>query len=357
MMNTARTSNSQRMDTLHEELLRLRLKGFWQLRRPMIGEPEPWVWPWRDVYPVIKEAGEVIPMEMAFRRNIGTLLPAPEHSLVTVTMGFQIVMPGESALVHRHTPSAMRFVVQGRGAYTTSDEEQMIMEPRDLITQPNWTWHGHVNHTNDPIVWIDTLDVPLIRALSADIFDEWPEGVQEQVRKPDAYARERFGFVRRLSRTPQTSAEGGRSAHLTPTPFRYPWEDTLRALNALAAAEEDDSYDGVIMEYTNPKNAGHTMTSLSARIQMLRPGQETQFHRHSGTTRYFVAGGQGATVTRRDVPNSEKTVEWEEGDMLYVPPWFWHQHVNRSSTEPAFLFSVCDHPLLEHLGIYREEGA
>ena len=80
----------------------------------------------------------------------------------TLQMSFQLVKPGEVPECHRHTIAALRFVVEGHGAYTTVEGEQMLMEPGDLILTPNWTWHDHANFTGEPVIWVDGLDSPLV---------------------------------------------------------------------------------------------------------------------------------------------------------------------------------------------------
>jgi gentisate 1,2-dioxygenase len=82
----------------------------------------------------------------------------------------QVLLPGEVARAHRHTPTAIRFIIEGSGAYTAVDGERVYMEPGDLILTPSWSWHDHGNETKDRIVWMDGLDIPLIASLEAMFF-------------------------------------------------------------------------------------------------------------------------------------------------------------------------------------------
>ena len=138
-MTSLSRDHQQRLDGLHEKFAKMGLRGYWQIQREK-RHVEPKLWRWEEIYPVLMEAADVVRIgPEAFRRNIGL-----QTGSRTISMGFQIVMPGESAAAHRHTNTALRFVVQGSGAYTTSNGEPMVMEPGDLLIQPNWVWHDHV---------------------------------------------------------------------------------------------------------------------------------------------------------------------------------------------------------------------
>ncbi len=132
--------------------------------------------------------------------------------------------------------------------------------------------------------------------------------------------------------------------------MHYKWADTERALEAMVA-DEGDPYDGVLLEYTNPVTGGPTLPTLACQIQMLRPGESTRRHRHTGTTLYYTYKGAGVS----QVGESGDALHWDERDTFMIPPWSWHQHQNRSKSEPAILFSMTDRPVLQALGLHREE--
>jgi gentisate 1,2-dioxygenase len=255
-------------------------------------------------------------------------------------LGFQIVMPGESAEAHRHSPSALRFVVQGQGAYTTSNGEPMIMAPGDLLTQPNWVWHDHTNNTADPIIWIDSLDAGLVRLLDARFFEKWRDGRVQPLTRPYGFSTHRYGTLRQPD-----------DEHWA-APFHYPWQDTHVNLQLMAQDRRNDPHDGIVLEYRNPVTGGHTLRNATCYIQMLRPGEVTKAHRHTGMWIYHVYDGSGVTMV-----GSGKEVElaWQNKDVFVVPSWAWHWHENRSD-KPAYLFSVSDRPIVEAAGLYREES-
>ena len=338
MTSSATGTDEKRKEALHKEFERLGLRGYWQLRSEQ-DRPEPRLWRWKDLYPMLMEAGEVIKLgPEAFRRNISMQTGAHVFS-----MGFQVVMPGETAATHRHTATALRFVVKGGGAFTTSNGEKMVMEPGDLLIQPNYTWHDHTNDTDEPMIWIDELDGGLVNFLEANFREDWAEDALQPITKPDGYSRRMLGAVRQQGVAQEDSA----------VPFNYKWNETLQTLEQMAAAGETDPYDGVLLEYTNPVTGGSTFKTMTCYVQMLRPGEETRLHRHTGTTLYHSIQGTGVTsVDKTDAVD----LSWEEKDCFIVPSWRWHKHRNGSKTEPAYLFSSSDRPILEAAGLHREEA-
>ncbi len=90
------------------------------------------------------------------------------------------------------------------------------------------------------------------------------------------------------------------------------------------------------------------MPTIGASAQMLRPGERTRAHRHTGSFVYQVAKGSGYSVI------DGVRFDWTERDIFVIPSWAVHEHANASDTEPAFLFCFHDLPVMRSLGIYRE---
>ena len=296
----------------------------------------PLLLPWSSLHPLLLEAGEVVTMgEDAFRRAFG---------------GYQIVMPEERAVAHRHAASAVRFVVMGDGrGYTTSNGEQMFMEVGDFLVQPSMTWHDNGNLGQEPVVWMDFLDGAVLGPMEATARDEWPDGDFQPVTHPEGYWAGLYGNVR------PARLIGAKLASIADSPpVRYKWEDTLPVLERMAAEGEHDPHDGVLLEYANPVTGGHTLPTMNASLQLLAPGEETLAHRHTGFVRYDCVRGKG--VTTLDLEDTTE-LEWGPRDIFRVPSWRWHRHKNLSTTEPAILFSISYMPLAESLGLYRVEDA
>jgi gentisate 1,2-dioxygenase len=350
-MSEAHVADNPRLEALHRRLAENSLGGHWQSRtRPP--KLQPYVWPWSVIYSCLMESGEVIQLghvgDAAARRTVQLVNPAltaQKSTTRTLQMSIQLVKPGERAECHRHTAAALRFIVEGDGtAYTTVEGEQMLMEPGDLVLTPNWTWHDHYNPGKNPVVWLDVLDVHLATHLDAQFQEVYGEGPAQPVIKSDGYCRRGLGAVR-----PRTANVGGGAL-----PYTYKWRDTLQALKDVAAAGHSDSYDGILLEYANPLTGGPTMPTIGCWVQWLAPGQMTKPHRHTSSTIYHVVEGEGATVVgeKKDVGDELK---WGSKDCFFVPSWRWHQFRNSSKKDPAIIFSVTDRPVLESLGLYREE--
>jgi gentisate 1,2-dioxygenase len=332
-MSTTEADNATRLDALHARMTENSLAGHWQNRekRP---ELVPWRWPWDVVRDCLTESGEVMPIghagEANNRRTVQLINPnlmGVKATSRTLQMSVQLVKPGETAESHRHTAGALRFIVESTGAYTTVEGEQMVMEPGDLVLTPNWTWHDHTNDTATDTVWLDVLDIHISGHLDAIVHELFPEGAMQPITKPDGYSRARYGAVR-------PSELGIENPALLP--YTYKWADAKAALLRMSDLGETSPYDGVILEYKNPVTGGPTMPTIGCWVQMLRPGESTQSHKHTCSTIFHSISGQG--------------------DCFFVPTDAPHQHTNTSKAEPAFLFSVTDRPILEALHLYREES-
>jgi gentisate 1,2-dioxygenase len=199
------------------------------------------------------------------------------------------------------------------------------MEPGDLILTPNWTWHDHVNESNQPIIWIDGLDVPFTFAMDAAFIEEYRQPRQA---------------VRRVLKTSEDSVAASHGS-----PWYYKWRDTERSLYQI---ERPAQAGDLILEYKSP-SGGPTLPTIGCGVHMLRRGEKTKVRRHTSSGIFQVVRGHGTTVV------GDTALDWERGDCFVVPNWSWHRHENRSQNEEAILFFMSDRPLLEPFGLYREE--
>jgi gentisate 1,2-dioxygenase len=354
--------DDSRVHALHELMAKHSLAGHWQDRErsPAL---VPHVWPWSVVRSCLAESGEVIKLghaeDAANRRTVQLInpaLPNIKQTTRTLQMSIQLVNPGETAECHRHMAAALRFVIEGDGtAFTNVDGEKMVMEPNDLILTPHWCWHDHQNAGAKPVVWIDVLDVHLTKYLDAavtqsyaaagDKGDNYLDGIAQRVLRDDGYCRQRYGIVRA-----RAEADG------RAVPYAYKWRDTLAALQGMAAAGERDPHNGILLDYTNPVTGGPTMPTILCRVQMLAPGESTRAQWHTSSTIYHVIEGEGTTIVGASATGGE-AYDWGTRDGFFVPSMKWHRFVNRSKTAPALLFSVSDRPVLESLGLYKEQKA
>ncbi|HEX9443042.1 MAG TPA: cupin domain-containing protein [Candidatus Binatia bacterium] len=333
------------LEAFDRDIEKRHMEGLWKaFAAPPSREPptalEPCLWKWRDVYQDLLRAVDVVALGAHEERRVLKLvnpgMRGKKSTTQTIQMSFQIVGPGETARAHRHTIAAVRFVVKGQGAFTTVEGEKLEMEPGDLILTPGWTWHDHGNESAEPIVWIDGLDSPLVHYLGVGFFERFFEE-RQPVTRPAGFSRLQAGPLRPV----QSEAHGV-------LPYRYRGVDTLAALRA-RRGDAGSPFDGVLMEYTNPSTGGPTFPTLSCRVQMLRPGERTKAHRHTSSACYHAVSGRGSTVV------GGETFDWEQGDCFVIPPWYGHKHANASRRDEAVLFSLSDSPMLEALGMHREE--
>ncbi len=343
MKQAAEADSVARLD---RDMAEKNLSGYWRLGmeglppQPMTAV-QPCLWRWADVRASLVRAGEVISLENSERRVVRLVNPGLEQkngfATHTIQISFQYVKPGENARAHRHTPAAFRFLLEGRGAYTTVNGQKCVMEPGDLILTPQLTWHDHSNDSDAPMIWLDGLDFPLVQALHQVMQERYPER-----RQPiEKNSEEVMGHL------------GGAVRHGLPLAdfFHYKWRDTEPALRALArSAGARDPHDGYLLEYRNPLGGGPTMTTIQCAVQLLPPREETAAHRHTSTAIYHAFRGSGATEI------GGERFDWQQGDSFVVPLWHDHRHINRSASEDAILFSMTDAPALKALGLYREES-
>ena len=340
----------EELQDYYEEMRDYSLSPLWT-RDPSLATPEPrskalpYVWHWRDLRPRALRATELVGTEQAERRVLRLLNPNLfDRGATTNTLfaGIQIVMPGEIARAHRHTPAALRMIIEAEGGYTVVNGDLIPMLPGDLVLTPNWTWHDHANDSEAPMMWLDGLDAPLVAMLESTFREEYPEESQSTREAVDtSVAKYGAGALLPAWEAPTT-------AH-SPL-MHYPWSQVKPALERLAAAESGSPYDGVIIEYVNPTTAGPAMPTMGCYAQLLPTSEHTQAHRHTSSAVYHVVEGQGCTIV------NGTRLEWETKDTFCVPGWATHEHINLSSSQPAFLFSYTDIPVLRSLQLYREQA-
>jgi quercetin dioxygenase-like cupin family protein len=171
----ASTEPSSARSDYYERIAAQHLRPLWEVLHSLVPEQPkprcvPALWRYADLREPLMEAGRIISAEEAVRRVLILENPAlPGASSITGTLyaGLQLLNPGENAPSHRHTQSALRFVLEGQGAYTSVDGQRHYMSPGDLVLTPAWTWHDHANEGSEPVIWLDGLDIPLVRMLDA----------------------------------------------------------------------------------------------------------------------------------------------------------------------------------------------
>jgi len=299
-------------------------------------------WRWAEIEPLALQSTELVKPGPEAQRRVLSLSNRPAGGSAThsLTGAVQVVMPGEIAPSHRHTAAAIRFIIKGTGTITMVDGEPCPMRPGDLVLTPGWTWHGHVNQGDGPMIWMDSLDLPLVNYLRGMRQEEYPDELNPAtVAVGSSEARYGAGFLQ--------PAWEQRTSPISPL-LAFSWAKTEPALHELAKYGASP-YDDVAFRYTNPATGGSVLPTIGCWIQMLRPGIHTKAHRHTSCAVYHVFKGRGSTIV------DGVRIDWEEGDFIALPPFVWHEHLNRSETEEAVLFSTNDAPVIQSINLYTEE--
>ena len=295
-------------------------------------------WSYEALRPLLLKAGELTPIEKAERRVL--VLANPGHGLekmqasAAIYLGMQLLLPGEWAPSHRHTPNAVRMIVEGEGAYTTVDGEKCPMRRGDLILTPTGLWHEHGHDGSEPVVWLDVLDLPLVHYLEASYHVDGPRQTVKPSRGDGAYARGGVvptpAFVRERQPYPM---------------LRYAWTDTRAALQALAAAQPQ--LEAVQVTYVNPETGSDAQNILGYYALMLRPGQTLRLPVRSPAMVFHAIEG-GATVQVDD-----QRFALAEADTCCAPGYTEVTLGNVSADTPAFIFIADESPLHRKLGVFE----
>jgi gentisate 1,2-dioxygenase len=332
----------------YERIRHLHLKPLWEELHALVPrEPAspciPALWRYADIKPHLMESAKLITAEEAVRRVLVLENPGlPGRSSITQSLyaGLQLIMPSEVAPSHRHVQSALRFIVDGRGAYTTVGGERTTMFPGDFIITPSWGWHDHGNEglhgDSEPVVWLDGLDIPLVRFFDAG-FAENDTTSSQSVSYPEGYSYARFGH----------NMVPVRHSHRSTTSpiFSYPYARSREAVAALQRSEDPDAWQGWKLAYINPLTGSSPMPTMATYLQLLPAGFRGQGHKTTDGTIYSVVEGSGhAEIAGR-------RFAFEPRDTFVVPSW---STLRLEASEEAVLFSFSDRPVQDVLGIHRE---
>jgi gentisate 1,2-dioxygenase len=299
----------------------------------------PTVWRYRDVRPFLMQSGSLITAKEATRRVLMLMNPGlGGQASITGSLfaGLQLIMPGEVAPAHRHTQSALRFIIEGHGAYTAVDGERTTMEPGDFVITPSWTWHDHGNDTSEPMVWLDGLDVQIVNLLNASFAEGYPDDSQP-IARPEGDSLARYGHN-------LLPVDWHPEAKTSPV-FNYPYARTREALDVLAKNGAPDPYHGHKLRYVNPASGEFAMPTIATFVQLLPAGFASLPYRATDGTVFVAVEGEGETRV------GDAVLPWEAHDIFVVPSWALHTH--RAKTQ-SVLFSFSDRAVQEKLGLWRE---
>lgn len=320
-------------------------------------------WKWREISPYLDKIAQIAanadvpPVEFAERQQFLLTNPGLAGRLQvasTIRCAVSIYNPGDLARAHLHTPNASRTILSDSGGYTNVEGEKIRAVRGDLILTPNGTWHDHGNDDGKPVVWIDTLDWPVLEFLDCIWLDEdMPAGIVDpranvQIQKVSldaGYSQRAYG---RGGLVPSFLQHNRGAGHGVSPNVHYRGADIRAALDGLRG-ETGDPYEGIPLDIVNPVTGAPLFATLGFGAQMIRGGEETLAKRETSNVVYVVLEGRGQTEV------GGRTFDWEENDIFVVPNFLWRRHVNKGPKD-AVLYTMHDRPLLQKIGQYRVQG-
>lgn len=316
---------------------------------------------WRcaeDIEPILDRAVQLVTMDDSERRSLILVNPglAPKRATVsTMYTAYRLNDANEIMPPHRHSPSAIRFGLKGKGNFTGVDGEDIVFGPGDMLLTPNDTWHNHGTVGNEQALNLSVLDLPLVETLNAIHFEhDYKEEVngklvskkQQTPRFSPDYSQRTYGYGGLL---PRFASKAKRGAGLSSPMFVYRWE-MMRELLDRHRDNDGDAYDGLMVEYIDPTTGEPVFRTMTFFVQMLQPGQKTLPVKTTSSLLVSPFEGKGHSIVEG------KKFDWNQFDTLAIPGGSWFEHQNDSSKDPLFLFVASDEPTLKKLALYKKWG-
>jgi gentisate 1,2-dioxygenase len=304
-------------------------------------EARPWLWRWSKLKALAERAGDLIPIEDGGDRRVLALtnpgLGGKPFATDTLWGAVQYLAAHERAPAHRHTPGAVRFVLEGSGVWTSVNGDPCAMGAGDLVLTPSWNWHEHHNPGDQPMVWFDGLDLPLVRMLGSVFFQQGPDEYDVDSAAPPASMSE--GLWGTAGTVPEPVSAGSRHSPL----LAYRRRDTDRALAALLAHRGESS---ATIRYVDPSTGQDALPTMRCTMTRMVPAGRRPATRRTGSAVCVVFAGEGRTVI------DGVAMTWRAGDMFAVPSW---AAVDHEVFADADIFGVSDAPLVEAARLDRTE--
>src|SRR5690606_40249403 len=188
---------------------------------------------------------------------------------------FSLLLRPPRSTLFPYTTLFRSFVVEGEGVWTVVNGDPVRMSRGDLLLTPGWHFHGHHNDTDNPMAWIDGLDVPFSNYTDVGFFEFGSERVTDEA-SPD------FSRGERLWAHPGLRPLSAVSDDFISSPLAaYRWEHTDAALREQLALE-DEGYPATVgqghaaIRYTNPTTGGDVMPTIRCEFHRFRAGAETK---------------------------------------------------------------------------------
>lgn len=318
----------------------------------------PFMWNYsEDIEPLLRTSAELITMDDSERRSLILVNPglAPKRATVsTMYTAYRLNDPNEIMPPHKHSPSAIRFGLTGKGNFTGVAGEDITFGPGDMVLTPNDCWHNHGTMGDEEAVNLSVLDLPLVETLNAIHFDhnyteiengkEVPRKTQS-ARYPQDYSRAIYGSGGMIPRWVDHHRGGGLSSPM----YVYRW-DAMMEIFERFKDDDGDPYEALMVEYTDPTRGEPVFKTITFFAQMLRPGESTLPLKQTASLLVAPFEGSGYSII------DGERFDWNKFDTIAVPGGSWCEHHNGSDTEPVYMFVASDEPTLKKLSLYKSWG-
>ena len=358
------TNREAALRSLYADLHKHNLFPFWatsadvahdEVRQLMASQKAvPFLWSYkRDIEHILNRAVDLISTDDSDRRSVILVNPglSPRRATVsTMYTAYRLNDANEIMPPHKHSPSAIRFGLTGKGNFTGVEGEDIVFGPGDMVLTPIDTWHNHGTVGNEQALNLSVLDLPLVETLNAVSFDhDYKEGEalmkKQSAKFPADYSQRVYGSGGMRPRFVNHVRGAGFSSPM----YVYRWEAMQEILDR-HADWDGDPYEAISVEYIDPTTGGPVFKTITFFAQMLRPGERTLPLRQTASLLVAPFKGRGHSIV------DGKRFDWEQFDTLAVPGGSWCEHVNGSESEPCYLFVASDEPAQKAFALFRRWG-
>ncbi|MEM9221577.1 MAG: cupin domain-containing protein [Pseudomonadota bacterium] len=365
-----RTTNNREaaLRAMYDDIARKNMFPFWatsddvendEVRQLMATKHAvPYIWRFdSDIEPLLRESAQLITMDDSERRSLVLINPglAPKRASVsTMYTAYRLNDPNEIMPPHKHSPSAIRFGLTGKGNFTGVAGEDITFGPGDMVLTPNDCWHNHGTMGDDEAINLSVLDLPLVETLSAIHFDhnytEIENGVEvkkkvQAAKYPSDYSAAVYGVGGMTPRWVDHERGGGLSSPM----YVYRWDAMMEIFHRFKD-HDGDPHEALMVEYTDPTRGEPVFKTITFFAQMLRPGEKTKPLRQTASLLVAPFEGKGHSII------DGERFDWDRFDTIAVPGGAWCEHHNGSATDPVYLFVASDEPTLKKLSLYKSWG-
>ncbi|MDH3445263.1 MAG: cupin domain-containing protein, partial [Deltaproteobacteria bacterium] len=140
-------------------------------------------------------------------------------------------------------------------------------------------------------------------------------------------------------------------------PHLWPWSVIHSCLmesgEVIKLGGIDDAAKRRTVQLVNPSltDKKATTRTLQMSIQLVRPGERAECHRHTAAALRFVVESDGTGYTNVE----GERMMMEPGDLVLTPNWTWHDHYNAGKNNLVWL-DVLDAHLANHLDAMFHEN-